>query len=89
MHQTALLATQQLPNRCKNVVDSSNLSTGIGLLAMAAANGADEIAPRVKAIIPKVRTSFIIDTLDSLSRGGRCSAFQSIIGSLLQIRPVN
>jgi DegV family protein with EDD domain len=93
-HQTARLASQQMPARCINIVDSCNLSTGIGLLALAAADlrdhgyGADEIASRVEAIIPKVRTSFIIDTLDYLYRGGRCSAMQSIIGSLLQIRPV-
>jgi DegV family protein with EDD domain len=93
-YQSAHLAAQQMPDRCIHVIDSNNLSTGIGLLALAAVDlrdqgyGAAEIAARVRDIIPKVRTSFIIDTLDYLYLGGRCSAMQSIVGSILQIRPV-
>jgi DegV family protein with EDD domain len=93
-YQAAHLAAQQMPDRCIHVIDSNNLSTGIGLLALAAADlrdqgyGIDEIVARVRDIIPKIRTSFIIDTLDYLYLGGRCSAMQSIVGSLLQIRPV-
>jgi len=38
--------------------------------------------------VPKVRTSFVIDTMRYLYMGGRCTALQSLMGGLLQIRPV-
>jgi DegV family protein with EDD domain len=93
-YQCGLLASQQHPARRIHVIDSANLSTGIGLLALSAADlrdegfAADEIAAEIESIKNKVRTSFIIDTLEYLHLGGRCSAMQSIVGSLLQIRPV-
>ena len=71
-----------------------NLSTGIGLLVLKAAQmrdqGAsfDEIVEQVHALIPKVHTSFVIDTLEYLYKGGRCSALANIFGTLLRIRPV-
>jgi DegV family protein with EDD domain len=93
-NQAGLLAAQQFPDRCIHVIDSANLSTGIGLLAVYAADlrdqglGADQIAVEIESMKTKVRTSFIIDTLEYLYLGGRCSAMQSVMGSLLQIRPV-
>ena len=42
----------------------------------------------MEAQAPRVRTSFVIDTLDFLYMGGRCSAMQHLVGSLLKIRPV-
>ena len=62
------------------VIDSRNLSTGIGLLIMEAAvmaedgKSAEEIVAKVNEYIPKSRASFVIDTLVYLARGGRCSA---------------
>jgi DegV family protein with EDD domain len=93
-YQSACLAAQGMTDRRIHVVDSSNLSTGIGMLALSAADlrdqglEANEIKLRISELIPKIRTSFIIDTLDYLYLGGRCSAMQSIVGSLLHIRPV-
>jgi DegV family protein with EDD domain len=92
--QNALITAQQLTNRNITVIDSQNLSTGIGLLVLKAAELRDlgfsleQIKEEIEATIPKVRTSFVIDTLDYLYKGGRCSAMESIIGSLLKIRPV-
>lgn len=43
---------------------------------------------RINLLIPKVRTSFVIDTLDYLYKGGRCSAIELLVGSLLKIRPI-
>jgi DegV family protein with EDD domain len=93
-YQAACLAAEQMPERSIRIIDSNNLSTGIGLLVLAAADLRDqgyrseEIAACIEPILPKVRTSFIIDTLEYLHIGGRCSAMQNIVGSLLQIRPV-
>lgn len=90
----AVLASQLLPQRSISVVDSLNLSTGIGLLVIKAAELRDEgftveqIIAGVNQAIPKVHTSFVIDTLDYLYKGGRCSALSMVVGSLLKIRPV-
>ncbi|MBE3577974.1 MAG: DegV family protein [Limnochordales bacterium] len=91
--QAARIAAQSFPSDRIALVDSLNLSTGIGLLALYAAELAaaglplPEIAGKVQARVPLVKTSFIIDTLDYLYKGGRCSAMQSIVGSLLRIKP--
>ena len=49
---------------------------------------ATEIGERLRAAVPKVHASFVIETTEYLYKGGRCSALQSIVGSLLHIRPV-
>jgi len=90
----ALLAAQTLSNRKITVLDSLNLSAGIGLLAIKAAELRDQglsmplILEELNQAIPNVHTSFVIDTLDYLYKGGRCSALTMVVGSLLKIRPV-
>lgn len=75
------------------VIDSANLSTGIGLLVIEAAemaqNGktAVEIAERMERLKPYVRASFVVDTLTYLHRGGRCSGLASMAGSVLKLHP--
>ena len=92
--QNAILAQQNFEPGRVFVIDSLNLSTGIGLLAIKAAAWRDEGLPaaeiyrRVSELIPKVRTSFVIETLEYLHKGGRCSALQNLMGGLLHIRPV-
>ena len=49
---------------------------------------AAEIAVQIPALTPSVHTSFVIDTLNYLHKGGRCSGTELLIGSLLKIRPV-
>lgn len=75
------------------VIDSQNLSTGIGLLVIEAAilakegKTAAEIQERVEELRPKVRASFVVDTLTYLYRGGRCSATAAMAGSVLKLHP--
>ena len=75
------------------VIDSRNLSTGIGLLIMEAAvmaedgKSAEEIVAKVNEYIPKSRASFVNDTLVYLARGGRCSAVAALVGGMLNIKP--
>jgi len=89
----ARLAAQAVGPERVRVVDSLNLSTGIGLLALLAAEarneglGLDEIEHRVSQAIPNVWTTFVLETMRYLYLGGRCTALQSIMGSLLHIRP--
>ncbi len=76
-----------------HVVDSRNLSTGIGLLVVEAAlmakEGltADDIIKEIGRLLPKVRASFVIDTLTYLARGGRCSSVAALTGGVLRIHP--
>ena len=75
------------------VIDSENLSTGIGLLVVEAAimaeqgHSAAEITAAIQDIIPKVRASFVVDTLVYLWRGGRCNAVAALAGSALKLHP--
>lgn len=76
-----------------HVINSANLSTGIGLLIIEAAimaqNGipAKEIVARIEALKPFVRASFVVDTLTYLHRGGRCSGIAALAGGMLKLHP--
>jgi len=93
-YQNAKIASTEFPEGRISVVDSLNLSSGIGLLVMKAAQAAEkgqtlaEVTKLVESVRPHVRTEFVIDTLEYLYKGGRCSGMQNLIGSLLKIRPV-
>ena len=75
------------------VVDSANLSTGIGLLVLEAARmalqgkTAEEIVAETERLKPKVRASFVVDTLTYLHRGGRCNGLEAMAGSILKLHP--
>lgn len=75
------------------VIDSANLSTGIGLQIIEAAimadsgMGAEEIVANIKAMQDKVRASFVVDTLTYLHRGGRCSGLAAMVGGTLGLHP--
>jgi len=92
--QNALVGAQELETDKVLVIDSLNVSSGTGLLVLRAADLRDQGASReqieqeILSLVPKVRTSFIIDTMDYLYKGGRCSALQMFAGSLLKIHPI-
>ena len=75
------------------VVDSKNLSTGSGLLVIAAAEMAQqgfapkEIAEKVGELADCVDASFVVDNLEYLAKGGRCSAVAAFGANLLQLKP--
>lgn len=75
------------------VIDSANLSTGIGHLVIEAAimakegKTAAEISTAMEKLKPLVRASFIVDTLTYLYRGGRCNAVAAMAGSVLKLHP--
>lgn len=75
------------------VVDSKNLSTGIALLAIYASSlvekglSALEIKDLVLASVDKVRTSFVLDQLKYMYKGGRCNAVTLLGANLLKIKP--
>lgn len=75
------------------VIDTRNLSTGSGLLVIAAAEmaksgmPAEEIAEKINAMVPCVDASFVIDNLEYLHKGGRCSALAMLGANVLKLKP--
>ncbi len=74
-------------------VDSRMLSTGLGLLAVEGAECRDrgmaaaEIAEHLRALVGKVDTSFVLDTLEFMWKGGRCSGVAALGANLLHLKP--
>ena len=75
------------------VIDSRSLSTGIALEVIYAVKLAakglkpEEIVEKVKARIPYVQASFVIQTLEYLHKGGRCSGLLRFGAAILRIKP--
>ena len=75
------------------VVDSMNLSTGIGLQVLHAVElvqsgcSLAELEELLKEYRLRVRASFVVDTLTYLQRGGRCSAVTALMGNALKLKP--
>ena len=90
-YNTACIAAQELGGiYC---VDTRALSAGVGLLAIEASEcrdrgmSAEEIYEHVSALVEKVDTSFILDTLEFMWKGGRCSGVAALGANLLKLRP--
>ncbi|MGN0999611.1 MAG: DegV family protein [Faecousia sp.] len=90
-YQNACLAAQDFPN--VRVIDSQNLSTGQGLVVLEAARLAkecddlDTITESLRAFTERVEASFLVDKLDYLVKGGRCSAAAALGANLLNLKP--
>ena len=88
------LAADELEAQDKiHIIDSGNLSTGVGLLVIEAAIMATsgmsvtEIINEIESLKPRVRASFVVDTLTYLHRGGRCSSVAALAGGILKLHP--
>jgi DegV family protein with EDD domain len=90
-HNNAKLAAEEIDN--VYVLDSQNLSTGFGEVVLNAAimaeNGAsvEEIIQSTNEIKRRVETSFVIDKLTYLHKGGRCSALAALGANLMNLKP--
>lgn len=91
-YQNACLAAEEFPN--VYVVDSQNLSAGEGLVALRAAelaregtHSVEEILAELQDLIPRIDTSFLLDRLDYMAKGGRCSAVAAMGATLLHLHP--
>lgn len=89
--QNAQVAAQQYPN--VYVVDSRSLSSGQGLLVVKAAElvqkdlTAEEICQQLEEAAERIDASFILDRLDYMKKGGRCSAVTALGANLLKVKP--
>lgn len=91
--QVVRLAAEALDYTGLHIINAANLSTGIGLQVLKAADlaqqgkTAEEIAEIIERDKPRVRASFVVDTLTYLYRGGRCSATAALVGNVLKLKP--
>lgn len=90
-YQNACIAAQELSG--VHVIDTRQLSTGGALLALEAAalrdagKSAAEIVAEVSTMVEDVDASFVLDTLEYIWKGGRCSAIAVLGVNLLQLKP--
>ena len=90
-YQNARLAAEEIPE--VYVVDSGNLSVGHGMLVLAAAEAAKsgksvtEILDLLNEMRGQVCMSFVLDRLDYMKKGGRCSAVTALGANLLKLHP--
>jgi DegV family protein with EDD domain len=93
-YQNACAAAQEVAPDKIFVVDSLNLSTGIGHVVLEACERAEQgmearqIAQELREkVVPKVEASFVIDTLAYLAKGGRCSSVMALGANILKLKP--
>lgn len=90
-HHNACLAAEELSN--VYVVDSRNLSTGHGHVVMEACKLArtdtapEQIVAELNELTGRVDTSFLLDRLDYMAKGGRCSPVAALGANLLKLKP--
>lgn len=90
-YQNARLAAEEFDN--VRVIDSRNLSTGQGLVVLKACELAkeyedlDALADALRAFTEKVEASFLLDRLEYMVKGGRCSAAAALGANLLNLKP--
>ncbi|MDE7263203.1 MAG: DegV family protein [Anaeroplasmataceae bacterium] len=93
-YENAVLAAKEVSEDKIFVVDSMNLSTGIGLLVLKACKYRDEgktakeIAELLNQDNKRVLSQFSIERMDYLYKGGRCSGMAKVVGTLLKIKPI-
>lgn len=90
-YQNAVIASQDIPGVYP--IDTRHLSNSIAVLLLEACRlrdegkSAEEIVRAIHDLIPKVQTSFVIDTLEYLWKGGRCTGVAAFGANLLNLKP--
>ena len=90
-YQSACLAAEEFDN--VRVIDSKNLTAGQGFVVLKACELAeamddlDAIVEELNAFTEKVEVSFVVDKLDYLVKGGRCSSAAALGANLLGLKP--
>jgi len=90
-YQNACLAASEFNN--VSVIDSRNLSTGQGLVVLkacelaASESSVEKIVEILNDFTGKVEASFLLDRLDYMVKGGRCTAVVALGANLLGLKP--
>jgi DegV family protein with EDD domain len=93
--EAARTAARQLEGEVKvEIIDSTSVSLGQGLLVLSAARAAEDgkslaqVAAAVTEAAPRLKVYGVLDTLENLKKGGRIGGAQALLGSMLAIKPV-
>lgn len=92
-YNNARIAAEEFEDRVF-IVDSSNLSSAIGLMLFKMNNmknqgmSAKEIVENIQKIIPLVQTETALETMQYLYKGGRCSGLKYLLGSVFKLYPI-
>lgn len=93
-YQNALAAASNFEEGSVYVIDSNNLSTGMGITVLRACEMAKEGIPIEEIaktltddFVPNIETSFVVDTLVYIHKGGRCSTVAKLGANLLKLKP--
>lgn len=93
-YQSACMAKNMIETDDIVIIDSCNVTSGLGLLVLKACRLRDEgldifqIEKEIKMAIPHVKSVLAFETLDNLVKGGRLSKTAGIIGNILGIKPI-
>jgi DegV family protein with EDD domain len=91
---SALLAARNVPEARVTVVDSGTASMALGLLVIRAARLAQQgcaataVVEAVRIMVPRLGVVFLVDTLVYLQRGGRIGRARSLVGTMLNVKPI-
>jgi DegV family protein with EDD domain len=89
-----MAAMNQITEIPVRIIDSLNVSMGLGFMVMAAAKAAsqgkniDEVAAAAESMLQRVHFLFVVDTLEYLHKGGRISGAKALLGTALSIKPL-
>lgn len=92
--RSAETARADFPAADIRIIDTLTIAGCLGSLVLAAQDlaqkgkSADEIEAAIRALIPRARTYFVVDTLEYLQKGGRIGAARALLGELLQVKPI-
>lgn len=93
-YNSAMTARDEFKSADIRVIDSRSIAGNFGTLSLLAhemalaGKSADEIEVKIKELISRGRTYFLIDTLEYLQKGGRIGGARALIGELLQVKPI-
>lgn len=92
--RSAETAAQEFPGLDVRVIDTLTISCNLGALVLVAddlakaGKSADEIEAQIRAMIPRGRIFFVVDTLEYLAKGGRIGGAKKLLAELLEIKPI-
>lgn len=92
--RSAEIAKSDFPGADIRIIDSRTIAGPLASMVVAADRlakagaGADEVEAFVRAMMPRARIYFLVDTMEFLQRGGRIGGAQALVGSILQIKPI-